>query len=90
MFVGGSGGNLDEIIKYFSERGEKKSVIVINIIALETLSKVQTLFEKYKIKNMEIINVSVSRGKKIGGYTMMYGENPIYIIRGEKGEEVNE
>ena len=39
---------------------------------------------------MEIINVSVSRGKKIGGYTMMYGENPIYIIRGEKGEEVNE
>ena len=90
MFVGGSGENLDEIIKYFSERGEKKSVIVINIIALETLSKVQTLFEKYKIKNMEIINISVSRGKRIGGYTMMYGENPIYIIRGEKGEEVNE
>lgn len=90
MFVGGSGGNLDEIIKYFSERGEEKSVIVINIIALETLSKVQTLFKKYKIKNMEIINISVSRGKRIGGYTMMYGENPIYIIRGEKGEEVNE
>ena len=87
MFVGGSGGNLEEIIKYFIKYGDEKSIIVINAIALETLSKVQNIFEKYKIKNVEIVNISVSRGKKIGGYTMMYGENPIYIISGEKGED---
>lgn len=87
MFVGGSGGNLEEIIKYFIKYGDEKSIIVINAIALETLSKVQNIFEKYKIKNAEIVNISVSRGKKIGGYTMMYGENPIYIISGEKGED---
>lgn len=87
MFVGGSGGNLEEIIKYFIKYGDEKSIIVINAIALETLSKVQNIFEKYKIKNAKIVNISVSRGKKIGGYTMMYGENPIYIISGEKGED---
>lgn len=87
MFVGGSGGNLEEIIKYFIKYGDEKSIIVINAIALETLSKVQNIFEKYEIKNAEIVNISVSRGKKIGGYTMMYGENPIYIISGEKGED---
>lgn len=87
MFVGGSGGNLEEIIKYFIKYGDEKSIIVINAIALETLSKVQNIFEKYKIKNAEIVNISVSQGKKIGGYTMMYGENPIYIISGEKGED---
>lgn len=31
--------------------------------------------------------MSVARGKKAGNYTMMFGENPIYIISGEKGEE---
>ena len=87
MFVGGSGGNLEEIIKYFIKYGDEKSIIVINAIALETLSKVQNIFEKCEIKNAEIVNISVSRGKKIGGYTMMYGENPIYIISGEKGED---
>ena len=87
MFVGGSGGRLDEIIKYFSDYSAEKSIVVINAITLETLSEVKNIFEKYKIKNIEIISMSVARGKKAGNYTMMFGENPIYIISGEKGEE---
>ena len=86
MFVGGSGGRLDEIIKYFSDYSAEKSIVVINAITLETLSEVKNIFEKYKIKNIEIISMNVARGKKVGNYTMMFGENPIYIISGEKGE----
>ena len=37
-------------------------------------------------KNIEVVNVVVSRGKNIGPYTMMYGENPIYIITADKEE----
>ena len=86
MFVGGSGGKLEEIIKYFVKYSAEKSIVVINAITLETLSEVKNIFEKYKIKNIEIISMSVARGKKVGNYTMMFGENPIYIISGEKGE----
>ena len=86
MFVGGSSGRLDSIVEYFIKYSDEKSIIVINAITLETISEIKNIFEKYKITNSEIINMSVARGKKIGNYTMMYGENPIYIVTGEKGD----
>ena len=86
MFVGGSSRRLDSIVEYFIKYSDEKSIIVINAITLETISEIKNIFEKYKITNSEIINMSVARGKKIGNYTMMYGENPIYIVTGEKGD----
>ena len=86
MFVGGSSGRLDSIVEYFIKYSDEKSIIVINAITLETISEIKNIFEKYKITNSEIINMSVARGKKIGNYTMMYGENPIYVVTGEKGD----
>lgn len=86
MFVGGSSGRLDSIVEYFIKYSDEKSIIVVNAITLETISEIKNIFEKYKITNSEIINMSVARGKKIGNYTMMYGENPIYIVTGEKGD----
>ena len=86
MFVGGSSGKLGSIVEYFIKYSKEKSIIVINAITLETLSEIKNTFEKYKIKNIEIVNMSIARGKKVGKYTMMYGENPIYIVTGEKGE----
>lgn len=85
MFIGGSSGKLDSIVEYFIKYSKEKSIIVINAITLETLSEIKNTFEKYKIKNIEIVNMSIARGKKVGKYTMMYGENPIYIVTGEKG-----
>lgn len=84
MFVGGSTGAMDRIVEYFVNYSKDDSIIVVNAISLETLSETQKVFEKYKIKDMEIVNINISRGKKIGGYTMMCGENPIYIISGKK------
>ena len=84
MFIGGSGGKLKEILDFFMENSKENSKIVINIIALETLTKTLQLIEETKIKDIEIINVNISRGKKIGNYTMMNGENPIYIVSGRK------
>lgn len=85
MFVGGSTGAMDGIVEYFVNFSKENSenIIVVNAITLETLSETQKIFEKYKIEDVEIINMSVARGKKIGSYTMMYGENPIYIISGK-------
>lgn len=86
MFIGGNGGELKEILKHFIKFSTEDSKLVINIIALESLALAKSLLEELKFKNIEICNVSVSRGKKLGDYTLMMGENPIYIITAEKGE----
>ncbi len=86
MFIGGSAGQMESLVEYFIKYADSKSIIVVNAITLETVAETKNAFEKYNIKNYEVINLTVARGKKAGKYTMMYGENPIYIITGEKGE----
>ncbi|MGL4687375.1 MAG: precorrin-6Y C5,15-methyltransferase (decarboxylating) subunit CbiT [Fusobacteriaceae bacterium] len=87
MFIGGSTGSLKEILEHFIKYSKDNSKLVINIIALETLSVATAYLKELKFKEIEICNVSISRGRKIGAYTMMYGENPIYVITAVKGEK---
>lgn len=86
MFIGGNGGELKEILEHFIKYSSEDSKLVINVIALESLATAKSLLEELKFKNIEICNISVSRGEKKGGYTFMMGNNPIYIITAEKGE----
>ena len=86
MFVGGSTGSMRSILEHFIKYSKKDSRIVINAITLETLSDATKLLKELNFKNIEVVNVVVSRGKSIGPYTMMYGENPIYIITADKEE----
>ena len=84
MFIGGSSGSMEEIIDFFIEYSSDDSIFVVNLIALETLTEVIDILKRKNLKDIEIVNISVSRSKKLGNYTMMMGENPIYIINGRK------
>lgn len=87
MFIGGSAGSMRDILIHFQNNSTKNAKVVINIITLETLSECKALLKEMKFKDIEIVCVSVSRGKKVGRYTMMYGENPIYIVTAVKEEQ---
>lgn len=89
MFIGGSTGSMREIIDHFLEYGTEKAILVVNIIALESLQSLQVALKERGFTNPEVVQVQVSRGKKVGTYTMMYGENPIYIVKVEKGERIS-
>lgn len=78
-FIGGTSGNLKEIIKKLLEKN-KNIRIVINAITIETVSEAVNCINEFNLKNAEIVNLSISKSKKIGGYNMMIGQNPIYII----------
>lgn len=78
-FIGGSSGNLTEIIEMLLEKN-KNIKIVINAISLETVAESIDCIKKFDFKNTEIINLSVSKSKKLGSYNMMMAQNPIYII----------
>ncbi|HBV68653.1 MAG TPA: hypothetical protein DEF04_11070 [Clostridiales bacterium] len=82
VFIGGSGGNLDEILKAVLSKNPYVNA-VINAIALESLNEALRCMAKYKFENVEITNISISKAKKAGPYHMMMGQNPIYVISGK-------
>ncbi|MGD9568413.1 MAG: precorrin-6y C5,15-methyltransferase (decarboxylating) subunit CbiE [Sedimentibacter sp.] len=81
-FIGGSSGNMDDIINAVLKKNHQVNV-VINTITLQSLNEAINCMEKYKFEDVEIVSVSVAKSKKAGKYDLMMGQNPIYIISGK-------
>lgn len=79
VFIGGSGGNLKEIIALLLEKNPAVR-IVINCITLETVSETMEILKELNPKDVDICCVNVARSKTLAGYHMMMGQNPVYIV----------
>lgn len=83
-FIGGSSGNMKEIVELLLNKNPQVR-IVINCITLETVGEALDCIrelekqETYQCES-EVVQLCASRSKNIGRYHMMMGENPIYII----------
>ena len=84
-FIGGSAGNMKEILRSLLNKNSNIR-IVINAIALETIAETVEFIKELKVKDVDIVQVSVSKSNILGKYHMMMGENPIYIISFTGGE----
>jgi precorrin-6Y C5,15-methyltransferase (decarboxylating) len=80
-FIGGSKGNLDEIIQLLINKNPNIR-IAINVVTLETLAEAVTCLKKYKFIEVDITQVNISKAKALGNYNLMVGQNPVYIICG--------
>lgn len=78
-FVGGSSGNLREILRTVTGRNPEAR-IVINAISLETLAEAMNAAEEGLLKNVQITQITAARSRELGRYHMMTGQNPVYII----------
>ena len=77
-FIGGSAGNLGKIIDVL--RAKNPDIrIVINTIALESISEVLGILKEREI-DADIVQICASRSRTLGHYHMMTGQNPVYII----------
>ena len=91
-FIGGSSGNLREIVHLLMEQNPYVR-IVINCITLETVGEALECIRELKREQesvaweTEVVQLGVARSKNIGRYHMMMGENPIYIITIQAHEE---
>lgn len=79
VFIGGSSGNMKGIMDLLLKKNPKVR-IVINCIALESVSEALDCLKTLPVKDTEIVQMAVSKSKTVGRYHMMMGENPIYII----------
>ena len=78
-FIGGSSGNLKEIVELLLQKNENVR-IVINCITLETVAEALHTIKEFGFTETDIVQMSVSKSRELGRYHMMMGENPIYII----------
>lgn len=84
-FIGGSSGNLREIMEILLARNPRVRV-VINAIALETVAEAVECLKTLPVCDTDIVSVSIGKAKKAGSYHMMMGQNPVYIISCTGGE----
>ena len=79
VFIGGTSGNMKEILQTVFDKNPAARV-VINCIAMQSCAEALRLVQMFSDGEEEILQVFVSKGHKVGSYTMMKGENPITIF----------
>ena len=85
-FIGGSSGNMKEILKLLLDRNPRVRVVV-NAITLETVAEANSCFKELGFTDVDITQIQAAKAKKVGPYEMMMGQNPVYIFAGTgKGE----
>lgn len=79
IIVGGTGGKMEEIFKWAKDHLRTGGKINANFITLENAAKARVLMSQY-FTDVEVVEIGVSRGRKVGGLTMMTAQNPVYLI----------
>ena len=83
VFVGGTGGNMAEILERL--KGFSNSVrVVVNAITVESVYEAVKSFEDKGYKHIEVISMSIARGRKAGLKHLMQAINPVFIISADK------
>ena len=77
-FIGGSGGRMKEILSVLYQKNSQMRV-VINAISIETICEIKEVLSTFSIQNEDVVQIQVSRAKRVGAYHMMQAENPVWI-----------
>ena len=82
-FIGGSKGNLSQIIQALLDKNPEVRICV-NVIALETLTEAARAFQSHGFEAVDVVQISAARAKPLGRYHLMMGQNPVFILTGQK------
>jgi precorrin-6Y C5,15-methyltransferase (decarboxylating) len=84
-FIGGSSGNMDEIVSYLYGINDKMRFVITAVTIENAMAGLDSL------KNVgisgDIVQVAVSKGRQIGDLHMLMAQNPIFIISGSGARE---
>ena len=84
IFVGGTGGDTQDIIQKCKNKLKSGGRIVIAIILIETLFSVLKVLDDLDFDSIDITQITISKSKKTSSGTMMLARNPITIISATK------
>lgn len=84
IFIGGTGGHLEEMLKWSYEHLEIGGRMVANFIIMETFYEAWKLMEEVGFKEIEVTQVGISKLEKLGKGKYFKPENPIFILEATK------
>ena len=87
IFLGGTGNNLEEIIKWSKDLLIPGGRLVANFILIDNFYDTLDLLKKYNFVNLDVSQLSINKLEKLGSRDYFKPHNPIFIISCEKGAE---
>ena len=79
VFIGGSGGEIGDILKAVFSRN-REARVVVNCITSETLAALQTALKELMVRDLQCTQVLVNREEMLGHYHYLCAGNPVFII----------
>ncbi|PLX73979.1 MAG: cobalamin biosynthesis bifunctional protein CbiET [Desulfuromonas sp.] len=79
VFIGGSGGNLWEILSAVDQRLTVGGRVVINAVTLDTLTAATEYFDNAGYE-LEVTTVNIARTKPLTDYKMFEAHNPVFVV----------
>ena len=83
ILIGGS-GFLRDVLLVAKAKLKSNGRVVINAILLETACTAVDELKKLGFKDIDVVHISVAKGKQINSGTMMMARNPITIVSATK------
>lgn len=84
IFIGGTGGDTEDIVKMCQDKLKSGGRIVIGVILIETLYSVLQIIEKLKFNSVDLTQITISKSRKTSTGTMMLARNPVTVISATK------
>ncbi len=78
-FIGGSSGNMREIIDALLQKNPSVR-IVINTVTLESIAEVMDLIRELQLADADVVQMSAAKSRTLGNYHLMTAHNPVYIV----------
>jgi len=78
-FIGGSNGNLKQILECLYEINPYMRV-VMNAVCMENICEMNRLLSEMKVTNLSIEQVAISDVKELGKYHLMNANNPVFVF----------
>lgn len=86
VFIGGSGGHLEEIIVTVDSRLKPEGLVVLNAVTLDTLTKSVEFLEDHGFTT-EAACINIAKTRNLTEYKMFEAQNPVYVITARKGSD---
>lgn len=84
IMIGGSWGNIHQILNLATDRLIRGGRIVIDTILIETTYKTLDALQGLRLSGIDITQVSIAKGRQVSTGTMMLARNTVTIISATK------
>ena len=81
VFLGGTAGNLEEILRLALEKNPAVR-FVITAVTLETIAETLRCMSALGLQEPEVVQIAATRTRLAGRYHLMDAQNPVWIVSG--------